>query len=173
MLWISTRAGWPSEGRFGSAFIKKPPGPNLAQIWGTENFSGVEGLKGAEMGRKDKIRTGYYVLQLSKLVDVFTQFNNLEVLVENALSFNLAELCKKINQFLIAPKSQIWRFAITTKLDHRTLKSSYFFQCRGFDCLYQTHFCDLCTNVLTHLQRANDTYQQTLEKLFQRSVSYL
>lgn len=58
MLWISTRAGWPSEGRFGSALIKKPPGPNLAQIWGTENFSGVEGLKGAEMGRKDKIRTG-------------------------------------------------------------------------------------------------------------------
>lgn len=32
ILCISTRAGCPSDGRFGSALIKKPPGPNRAQI---------------------------------------------------------------------------------------------------------------------------------------------
>lgn len=131
MLWISTRAGWPSEGRFGSAFIKKPPGPNLAQIWGTENFSGVEGLKGAEMGRKDKIRTGYYVLQLSKLVDVFTQFNNSEVLVENTLSFNLAELCKKINQFLYSPKVPNLKICNNYKTRPQNFKIQLFFSMQG------------------------------------------
>lgn len=83
------------------------------------------------MGRKDKIRTGYYVLQLSKLVDVFTQFNNSEVLVENALSFNLAELCKKINQFLYSPKVPNLNICNNYKTRLQNFKIQLFFSMQG------------------------------------------
>lgn len=32
MLWTSTRAGCPSEGRLGITLMSWPPGPNLAQM---------------------------------------------------------------------------------------------------------------------------------------------
>lgn len=32
MLWTSTRAGCPSEGRLGITLMSRPPGPNLAQM---------------------------------------------------------------------------------------------------------------------------------------------
>lgn len=47
MLWISTRAGCPSEGRLGRTWMRWPPGPKRAQRWGTVNFSGVAGRGGA------------------------------------------------------------------------------------------------------------------------------
>lgn len=54
MLWISTRAGCPAEGRLGRTWTKCPPGPKRAQRWGMVNFSGVAGRGGA--GRKTQVR---------------------------------------------------------------------------------------------------------------------
>lgn len=55
MLWISTSAGCPYEGRLGRTWTRWPPGPKRAQRWGMINFSGVAGRGGAE--RKTKTRS--------------------------------------------------------------------------------------------------------------------
>lgn len=51
MLWISTRAGCPAEGRLGRTWTRCPPGPKRAQRWGMVNFSGVAGRGGAAGGQ--------------------------------------------------------------------------------------------------------------------------
>lgn len=62
MLWISTRAGCPSEGRLGRTWMRWPPGPKRAQRWGTVNFSGVAGRGGAK--RKAWVRVVRHLKRL-------------------------------------------------------------------------------------------------------------
>lgn len=51
-----------------------PPGPNLAQTWGTENFSGEEGLDGATCESSEKETTSLSVFNASE-VDQYLRFS--------------------------------------------------------------------------------------------------
>lgn len=71
MLWISTRAGCPAEGRLGRTWTKWPPGPKRAQRWGMVNFSGVAGRGGARRKTQVRLRGWEQRVSIMSRVDLF------------------------------------------------------------------------------------------------------